>query len=116
MSISQTRRKKLLNSPQSNQKINAIKFIKTNRATDRFFRMTWCVDEVFFQTILCNSHLSGTVVNDNLRYIELDPGFRPKVFKIEDGETLLSSGKLFARKFDYTVDSAIFDYLDSRSA
>ena len=89
-----------------------IQFIKSNSAARRFFKMTWCIDEVFFQTILCNSHLLDTIVNNNLRYCLLDPGFRPVVFKMEHGPGLLSSGKFYTRKFDYTVDSAIFDYLD----
>lgn len=93
-----------------------VRYIKSNHAARRFFKMTWCVDEVFFQTILCNSHLMDTIVNDNLRYCLLDPGFRPVIFKIGDGEQLISSGKFYTRKFDSAVDSAIFDYLDSRSA
>ncbi len=92
-----------------------IRYIKSDHAARRFFKMTWCVDEVFFQTILCNSHLMNTIVNDNLRYCLLDPGFRPVIFKIEDGGKLISSGKFYTRKFDYAVDSAIFDYLDSKS-
>jgi len=89
-----------------------INFIKNNRAARRFLRMTWCVDEVFFQTILCNSPLKDKIVNDNLRYIELDPGFRPVVITTQHLDRLLASGKFFARKFDYNIDSAIFDELD----
>ena len=77
--------------------------------------MTWAVDEVFFQTILCNSPLRDTLVNDNLRYIALNEGFRPVTYTIGDADTLTSSGKFYARKFDSNVDSAILDYLDKQA-
>ena len=87
-------------------------YIKANPNVARFFRMTWASDEVFFQTILCNSPLRDTIVNDNLRYIALTPEFRPVNYTMEHGPALLSSGKLYARKFDSGVDADIFDYLD----
>ncbi len=91
----------------------AIKYVKDHPAAWHFFKMTWAADEVFFQTILCNSPLIDTIVNDNLRYIRLLPNFRPAVYTINDAEALISSGKFYARKFDMEVDSAIFDYLDN---
>lgn len=94
----------------------ALNYIKAHPAVERFFKMTWAVDEVFFQTILCNSSLRDTLVNDNLRYIALQPDFRPVVYTMADAETLSSSGKFYARKFDNKKDSAIFDYLDNKAA
>ena len=91
----------------------ALNYVKANPQVARFFRMTWAVDEVFFQTILCNSPLRETIVNDNLRYIVLNKDYRPVTYTINDGAALLSSGKFYARKFDGNIDSAIFDYLDS---
>jgi hypothetical protein len=92
-----------------------IKYIKDHPAVKRFFKMTWASDEVFFQTILCNSPLKDTIVNDNLRYIRLLPDFRPAVYTIADAAVLTSSGKFYARKFDMNIDSVIFDYLDNQS-
>ena len=89
-----------------------IDYIKKHPAVERYFRMTWAVDEVFFQTILCNSPLKDTLVNDNLRYIILNEEYRPVTYTIEDAPALSSSGKFYARKFDNNVDTAIFDYLD----
>jgi hypothetical protein len=89
-----------------------IDYIKTKPRLRRFFRMTWAVDEVYFQTILENSPLRHKIVNDNLRYIEQEGPNRPNIFTLADGKKLLASGKLFARKFDTEVDEAIFDYLD----
>ena len=93
-----------------------IDYIKRKPAVERFFRMTWAVDEVFFQTILCNSHLHDTIVNDFLRYVVLQPDFRPATLTMADADALTSSGKFYARKFDYNKDSAIFDYLDNKAA
>lgn len=89
-----------------------IRYIKDNPAVERYFKMTWAVDEVFFQTILCNSPLRATVVNDFLRYVVLQPDFRPATLTIAEAAALTSSGKFYARKFDSSVDSKIFDYLD----
>jgi len=90
----------------------AIDHINNNPRLKRFFRMTWAVDEVFFQTILANSPLRDKLYNDNLRYIESFGANRPTIFTMAHADTLTSSGKFFARKFDTKEDSEIFDYLD----
>jgi hypothetical protein len=92
--------------------IYAIKYIKENPKLRRYFKHTWAVDEIFFQTILLNSPLSSTLVNNNLRYIEQDEFYRPTILTMADAEVLIDSGKFYARKFDPGKDTAIFDYLD----
>ncbi len=88
-------------------------YLKKNNAVRRFFRMTWGVDELVFQTILLNSKLKDTIVNDHLRYIRFDKGgSRPKTLTIQDKKILADSGKFYARKFSAEVDSEILDYLD----
>ena len=89
-------------------------YVKLNPSISRFFRMTWAVDEVFFQTILCNSPLKDTLVNNNLRHIVLNKGFRPITFTMANANELQSCGKLYARKFDSSVDSSILDYIDTQ--
>ena len=91
----------------------ALSYLKDRPRLKRFFRMTWAVDEVFFQTILENSPLRDKLVNDNLRYIEQEGANRPNIFTIADADKLVASGKLFARKFDTDTDTAIFDRLDN---
>ena len=87
-------------------------YLKTHSNLKRYFRMVWAVDEVFFQTIVMNSANKDNVVNDNHRYIELDPGKRPISYTMADADKLTGTKELFARKFDREVDTAIFDYLD----
>ena len=93
--------------------VYVIDYMKNNPGMERFFKMTWAVDEIFFQTILCNSPLRDTLVNDNLRYNALQPNFRPVTFTIADAAVLSATGKFYTRKFDMNVDGAILDYLDS---
>jgi len=93
--------------------VYAINYIKKYPRAKRFFRQTWCIDEVFFQTILHNSPLRGKLVNDNLRFIEQEGNTRPTIFTLNDAERITAEGKFFARKFDTQVDTKILDYLDT---
>jgi hypothetical protein len=78
----------------------------------KWFHNVFIPDEMFFQTLLMNSELSESIVNDNLRYI-VWPG--PKVFRKEDTRALLDSGqsKLFGRKFDEDVDSSALNIIET---
>ena len=90
-----------------------INYLQNNPKLKRFFRATWAIDEVFFQTILMNSPLKDKLVNDSLRFIEQYGNSRPTVFTIYDADRLINSGKFFARKFDRDVDTKVLDYLDT---
>ena len=70
------------------------------------FRYTFAPDEIFLQTILMQSPQIDKIIDDNLRYIDWDRG-NPYSFKQEDYPLLMNSNKLFARKFDTSVDQAI---------
>lgn len=80
------------------------------------FRFSKCCDELFLQTVLMNSpyaqNLSCTVFQNDYkscqRYIDWNRG-NPYVFRENDFEELISSGYLFARKFDSKVDSEIIN-------
>jgi Core-2/I-Branching enzyme len=89
-------------------------FVQRKPEYVRFFRHVLVPDELFFQTILLNSPLRDTIVNDHLRFIDWseDPG--PTILRMEHLPALIGSGKLFARKFDATVDGRILDELDAR--
>jgi hypothetical protein len=87
-------------------------FVQRNPSYIRFFKHVFVPDELFFQTIVLNSPLRETIVNDNLRFIDWSESPGPTVLRIEHLPKLLESGKLFARKFDASVDAAILDALD----
>jgi hypothetical protein len=91
------------------------RFLFGNKRYVRYFKHTWVSDELFFQTILLNSGLENRLVNDNLWYIQWTQGQpSPDVLSAHHFEALARSGKLFARKFDATVDSEILDMIDRR--
>ena len=87
-------------------------FVAENPAFVRFFRHVFVPDELFFQTILMNSPLRDTVVNDNLRYLDWAREPAPAVLELRDLPAMIASEKLFARKFDAGVDARVLDELD----
>lgn len=88
-------------------------YLDTHPDVVRFFKWTWAPDELLFQTILYNSPFRETLVNDDLRYVDWSDGQpSPRILTMEDADRLLSSGKLFARKFDMYRHPEILDYLD----
>ena len=79
----------------------------------RFFEHAYLPDELFFQTLLGDSQHATSIVDDNLRYVDWSTTPAPKILTMEDLPALLASGKLFARKFDATVDAGVLDALDA---
>lgn len=90
-----------------------VRFLEDNPSVVRFFKLTWAPDELIFQTILYNSPLRDTMVNDNLLYVDWsNGGASPKVLTMDDAAALERSDKLFARKFNPAVDHKILVHLD----
>ncbi len=89
-------------------------FMKTHPELVRFCRFTWGSDEFLFQTLIMNSPFADTVQNDVINYIDWSGGgANPKLLTTDDYQAMKDSGKLFARKFDFKVDTRILDMLDS---
>lgn len=67
------------------------------------FRFSFCSEEIFFQTILLNSPLKESFINDNLRFIiwEERNGNFPANLDEADYNSIKESNALFARKFEY---------------
>jgi hypothetical protein len=79
-----------------------------------WFRWASSPDEALFQTTLVNSPLAGTIVNDDLRYVDWsEGGASPRVLTAYDLDRMLASHCLFARKFDPRVDADVIDALDA---
>lgn len=76
------------------------------------YKYTMCADEIFLQTIICNSDLKNKKLykNENLRYIDWKRG-KPYIWKNNDLNELMGTQNnfLFARKFDYEVDTLVID-------
>ena len=71
------------------------------------FKYGWCPDELFLQTIVCNSYFRNHLFpKGNLRKIDWNRG-NPYIFHSCDYDELMNSGCLFARKFSSEVDYEI---------
>jgi hypothetical protein len=92
-------------------------FIQERPDFVRFFHRVDVPDEIFFQTILLNSPFKECVVNDDLRYIDWKDwnAGSPGILVQEDFEAIARSSKLFARKFDMTIDAHILDLIDRKN-
>ncbi len=93
----------------------AIDFLDAHPELGKFFKYAWGSDELVFSTILYNSPYRKCIA-DNLLYTDWSEGKpNPKVLRMEDLNTLMGSGKFFARKFDPEVDTAVMDTLRAHS-
>lgn len=84
--------------------------VAKEKSIHRDFGFGLCADELFLQTIIMNSPFRNNLVNDSLRYIDWERG-RPYTFIDEDYDILMTSNKLFARKFDYKKSPGIVDHI-----
>lgn len=89
---------------------DAVKYIVEQVCTNDLinkFKFTYCIDEIFFQTILLNSKFSKNCINDCLRYMEWDKNKSHPVFlDYNDYRKICEMNKnelkyLFARKFNF---------------
>lgn len=74
---------------------------------------TFSPDEMFVQTILLNSCLKCTLVNDNLRYVnwEVRDGHSPVLLDERDALAIRKSSALFARKMDRNVSLSLMEQI-----
>jgi len=83
-----------------------------------YFKNTWHPAESFVQTILMNSKYRDHIINNDQRFIlwpENDNG-HPKILTQTDYKDMVSSDRLFARKFNTQIDATILDLLDEKLA
>lgn len=86
--------------------------LQRDRAYINFFKFTSMPDETFFQTILLNSPLKNSLVNNNLRYIIWSKSSHPEILQKQHLDQFMSADQLFARKFDMTIDPDVLDMID----
>jgi len=91
-------------------------YVQQNHKFVDFFKHSLIPDEILFQTILLNSHLKQRLINDNLRYIIWSSSSHPHTLGSEDVNRFINSDKLFARKFDITIDSDVLDLIDQATS
>jgi hypothetical protein len=98
--------------------MHASKQFESNRAIRHYFKTSFLVEEAYMPTLMMNSPLARNVAGSDVTFAEWSPtsGPHPKILMTGDFEARLSSGKLFARKFDAKVDAFIMRLLDERHA
>ena len=92
-----------------------VRFLRSRAGEElvRFFRTVWLAEEMIFATILMNSPLRNTVLNDRHWFIDWSNGGpHPGVLGRSHLAAIKQSGALFARKFDPTWDEGVLDELD----
>ncbi len=83
----------------------------------KHFRLTTIPDEHFVQTVLMQSPFRERIASKDIRFVRWIPGTiahkhgHPYVFTANDYDMLMSSGFLFARKFDETTDPEIISMI-----
>jgi Core-2/I-Branching enzyme len=86
-------------------------YVATHPEFSRFYDRVFIPDEQFFNTIVGNDPDNGDVLNQNLHYIDWEGmGSHPRSLTEADLERMLSSGRLFGRKFEH--GSAVLNHLD----
>lgn len=87
-------------------------YIESNPRLISFFKNVNYSDELFFQTLLLNSPLKNSVVNDNKRFVIFENSkSNPEILTTKNLDNLINSSALFARKFDANVDESIIKQL-----
>lgn len=90
-------------------------YVVSNRSLiEKQFKYTLCADEVFLQTLVANSNFMNFVSENNfsdnyetIQYcIDWNRG-NPYEFRLNDFNYLINSKMLYARKFNWNVDSEI---------
>jgi hypothetical protein len=90
--------------------IKIFEYLNTDKKYLQRFRLTYCPDELFFQTLI--NMLDLDVDNNSLRYVDWKAGPEyPRILRKEDYKDIINSGNLFARKFDPVVDNDIINLI-----
>ncbi len=81
-------------------------------------RFTLCPEELYFQTIIMNSKFASEAVCDHLRYIDWASrnNNSPANLDETDFEKLVTSDKLFARKFEYPVSQKLIEQFSAKAS
>ena len=93
--------------------------LKGKKEIFQTYKYSFCPDEIYKQTFAINSKYRNKIFDYNnefkscMREIDWNRG-RPYIWQTDDFYALISSKKLFARKFDERVDSVIIDKIVNR--
>lgn len=79
----------------------------------RYFKTVWGADEFIFINVLMNSSYASSINEEGIHFMRWEPGSaHASILKFDDLELLLTSRKLFARKFDMAVSASLLEQLN----
>ena len=87
-------------------------FVRANPGYVEYWKRAIVPDEMFFHTILGNSHFQVRSGTNHLHYINWDDGSSPAVLGESHIHHLKTSGRFFARKFDNELQPGVLDRID----
>lgn len=91
-----------------------VRYLDDQPKVSKFFKHVSVPDETVFQTLIYNSPFRSCIMSDDLHFADWDrpePPY-PRIFDFSDLGSIRQAGKLFARKFDTSVDTKILDLID----
>ncbi len=88
-----------------------VNFYINTPALFRRLKHSFCSEEFYFQTILMNSTLAGSMIQDNKRFIVWQErhGSLPAFLDTTDFIAIKQSTALFARKMDYSISASLIN-------
>jgi hypothetical protein len=89
-----------------------LEFTQKNPAAVNFFRYIRIPDEMYFHTVLINSHLRSTIINRSLTYLDWNGPPYPRILLTADYNDLVITNCFFARKFRRDIDEDILNMVD----
>lgn len=93
---------------------NCAIFLLSNKDKLKYFKFSYCADELYIQTIIYNSKFKSKLYKDidknytSLRYTDWEKG-NPYILTSEEYDIIMNSEMLFARKFSAKIDKAVID-------
>jgi hypothetical protein len=101
--------------PDAINYLNSQQHTPAGQQLKAFFRYVNHPSEGYFQTVLLNSDLRNTIVNDDLRFIKWEHSEgHPDPLLLEDLEAMMTSNKFFARKFDLPANAGLMARIDEQ--
>jgi hypothetical protein len=94
-----------------------LEFYDGQKAFNQYMKYAFCADEMYLVTVAMNHpYFASKMVNTNMIFSvwEDNEGFHPVMLTSQHFDQIMSSRKLFARKFDIWVDAQVLNKIDEK--
>ena len=95
----------------------AITYYEQHPNLEKIFSTSFCSDEMWLQTILCNSEFKPRIEKNIHHYIEMTEkhGSRPAILDEEDYSKIISGNYWWGRKVERPISDKLINLLDEKS-